>query len=72
MDPGASIRYGDWKLIKFYDYEKVELYNLKTDPSESKIYQANPKIAKDLESKLVAWQKSMKAKLQGQNPDFKK
>ena len=34
--PGASIRNGDWKLIKFYDYEKVELYNLKNDPSESK------------------------------------
>ena len=56
--PGASIRDGDWKLIKFYDYEKVELYNLKNDPSESKdLSKQNPKIAKELESKLVAWQK---------------
>ena len=70
--PGASIRVGDWKLIKFYDYEKVELYNLKNDPSESKdLSGKNPKIAKDLESKLVAWQKSMKAKLPRPNPDYK-
>ena len=70
--PGASIRNGDWKLIKFYDYEKVELYNLKNDPSESKdLSGKNPKIAKDLESKLVAWQKSMKAKFPTPNPDFK-
>ena len=72
LKPGASIRNGDWKLIKFYDYEKVELYNLKNDPSESKdLSGQNPKIAKDLESKLVAWQKSMKAKLPRPNPDYK-
>ncbi|NQU22701.1 MAG: sulfatase-like hydrolase/transferase, partial [Candidatus Nealsonbacteria bacterium] len=32
--PGASIRDGDWKLIEFYHWEKVELYNLKDDPGE--------------------------------------
>ena len=72
LENGASIRNGDWKLIKFYDYEKVELYNLKNDPSESKdLSGQNPKIAKDLESKLVAWQKSMKAKFPRPNPDYK-
>ena len=70
--PGASIRDGDWKLIKFYHYEKVELYNLKDDPSESKdLSKENPKIAKDLESKLVSWQKRMKAKLPKPNPHYK-
>ena len=70
--PGACIRDGDWKLIKFYDYEKVELYNLKSDPSESKdLSKQNPKIAKALETKLVAWQKRMKAKLPRPNPDYK-
>jgi len=71
--PGASIRDGDWKLIKFYDHEKVELYNLKDDPAESKdLSGQNPKIAKDLESKLVAWQKRMNAKLPMPNPAYKK
>ena len=70
--PGASIRDGDWKLIKFYDYEKIELYNLKNDPSESKdLSGQKPKIAKDLENKLVVWQKRMKAKLPKPNPDYK-
>ena len=71
--PGASIRDGDWKLIKFYDHEKVELYNLKEDPSESNdLAKQNSKIAKDLEYKLVAWQKRMKAKLPMPNPAYKK
>ncbi|NBU87081.1 MAG: DUF4976 domain-containing protein, partial [Verrucomicrobia bacterium] len=71
--PGASIRDGDWKLIKFYDYEKVELYNLKEDPSESNdLAKQNSKIAKDLEYKLVAWQKRMNAKLPIPNPAYKK
>jgi arylsulfatase A-like enzyme len=71
--PGASIRDGDWKLIKFYDYEKVELYNLKDDPSESNdLAKQNSKIAKDLEYKLVAWQKRMNAKLPMPNPAYKK
>ena len=33
--PGASIRDGDWKLIKFYHYDKVELYDLAKDPFET-------------------------------------
>ena len=71
--PGASIRDGDWKLIKFYDHEKVELYNLKEDRSEANdLAKQNSKIAKDLEYKLVTWQKRMNAKLPMPNPAYKK
>jgi arylsulfatase A-like enzyme len=70
--PGASIRDGDWKLIKFYDQEKVELYNLKKDPSEKKDWaKENSAKAKELENKLIAWQKKIKAKLPKPNPDYK-
>ena len=70
--PGASVRDGNWKLIKFYHYEKVELYDLKNDPSESKdLSRQYPKIAKDLESKLLMWQRRMKAKFPRPNPDYK-
>jgi arylsulfatase A-like enzyme len=70
--PGASIRDGDWKLIKFYDQEKVELYNLKKDPSEKKdLAKKNSTKAKELENKLLAWQKQMNAKLPKPNPDYK-
>lgn len=33
--PGAAIRSGDWKLIKFYESDTVELYNLHEDIGES-------------------------------------
>ena len=62
--PGASIRDGDWKLIAFYHYDTVELYNLAKDPSEKKdLSKSNPQKTKELEDKLVAWQKRMKAKI---------
>jgi arylsulfatase A-like enzyme len=70
--PGASIRDGDWKLIKFYDQAKVELYNLKKDPSEKKdLAKKNSTKAKELENKLIAWQKQMNAKLPKPNPNYK-
>ncbi len=70
--PGASIRDGDWKLIKFYDQEKIELYNLKKDPSEKKdLAKKNSAKAKELKNKLLAWQKQMNAKLPEPNPNYK-
>ena len=69
--PGASIRDGDWKLINFYHYDKVELYNLKDDPSEKKdLAKANPVKTKEMEEKLLAWQKTMKAKMPAPNPNY--
>ena len=69
--PGASIRDGDWKLINFYHYGKVELYNLKDDPSEKKdLAKANPTKTKEMEEKLLAWQKTMKAKMPVPNPNY--
>lgn len=32
--PGAAIRDGDWKLIEFFEEQKVELYNLRGDVGE--------------------------------------
>ncbi|MEC8789782.1 MAG: sulfatase/phosphatase domain-containing protein, partial [Verrucomicrobiota bacterium] len=69
--PGASIRDGDWKLIKFYHPDKVELYNQAQDPSETNDWaKKNPDKVRELESKLVAWQTKMKAKLPVPNPDY--
>jgi arylsulfatase A-like enzyme len=32
----TAMRDGDWKLLDFYDENRVELYNLKTDPYETR------------------------------------
>ena len=35
LQPHSAIRSGNWKLIKFYEEGKLELYNLETDPGET-------------------------------------
>lgn len=53
---GSAIRSGDYKLLKFYDDDSVELYNLKDDISESRnIADAMPEKTKQLLSDLEAW-----------------
>ncbi len=70
--PGASIRAGDWKLIEFYDREKVELYNLKGDPGESRdLSRANPGKTSELLDRLHAWQKDVGARMPAPNPAYK-
>ena len=62
--PGAAIRDGDWKLIEFYEYENVELYNLREDIGEQNdLAASNPDKTKELREKLKAWQTNMKAKM---------
>jgi arylsulfatase A-like enzyme len=62
--PGASIRDGDWKLIEFYHYDTVELYNLDDDPGEQHdLSKSNPAQTKSLLAKLHAWQKQLGARM---------
>ena len=53
---GGAIREGDYKLIKWYDDDSVELYNLADDLSEKNDLSAKmPRKASDLKRKLEAW-----------------
>jgi arylsulfatase A-like enzyme len=62
--PGASIREGDWKLIEFYHWGNVELYNLKDDLGERHdLSEALPAKTKELRDKLHALQKQLGAKM---------
>lgn len=62
--PGASIRDGDWKLINFYHYDNVELYNLRTDPGEQNDLSEKEAAKKtELLNKLQAWQRKMNARM---------
>ncbi len=70
--PGASIRDGDWKLIEFYDREKVELYNLQDDPGEQTDLSVEESAkATELRRKLRNWQKQLNAKMPEPNPDYR-
>jgi len=62
--PGAAIRDGDWKLIEFYHYGKVELYNLKDDLGEAKDLAARfPGRTRELRQRLRVWQEETGARM---------
>jgi len=65
------VREGDWKLIHFFEDDRVELYNLKNDLSE-KTDLAATQIAKAaaLRAKLDAWRTSVGAQLPTKNPAY--
>jgi arylsulfatase A len=53
---GSAIRSGDFKLIRFYDDDSIELYNLRDDISESRdIAKEMPDKASQLRAKLEHW-----------------
>lgn len=69
--PGSSIRMGDYKLIEFFEDNKLELYNLSEDIKEERNL-ASEKIdlAKKMSVNLREWRESVKALLPKSNPEF--
>ena len=54
--PGAAIRSGSYKLLEFYDPEKVELYNLEKDIGETEnLAEQMPEKKAELLDKLHQW-----------------
>jgi arylsulfatase A-like enzyme len=62
--PGAAMREGDWKLIEFFEDNRIELYNLREDISEKKnLAGAMPKKADELRKQLAAWRKEISVEM---------
>ena len=71
--PGSAIRKGDWKLIRWYESGKEELFNLKDDIGEkNNLLAKEPEIAKSLAKELNKWLKSEKALFPEKNPAYVK
>ncbi|WP_133010312.1 sulfatase [Marinomonas flavescens] len=71
--PGASIRDGKWKLIKFFEDNHVELYDLEEDISESKdLSLVHSAICDELHKKLCDWQYEVEASIPRANPGYEK
>ncbi|MAX26754.1 MAG: sulfatase [Phycisphaeraceae bacterium] len=69
--PGSSVREGDYKLIEFFEDNRIELYNLKDDISEEKnLAEQLPDIAKDLHVKLAQWRQDVLARVPQRNPSY--
>lgn len=60
--PGAAIRQGNWKLIEFYETDKLELYDLSKDISEKNdLSLKHPEKVLTLKARLHQLQNSMNA-----------
>ncbi len=69
--PYGAIRHGDWKLIEFFENGNMELFDLKSDPNETKdLSKENPEKAAELFKQLVAWRKSVDAQMLTPNPNY--
>lgn len=69
--PGASVRKEDYKLIRFFEGDRLELYNLREDPGETRnLADEKPDLAHELNNLLTAWQQSVEAKIPEPNPDW--
>lgn len=70
-NPYGAVRDGDMKLIEFFEDGRLELYNLKDDPFETKnLAQKNPEKAQELLMQLRAWRKSVDAQMPTENPAY--
>jgi arylsulfatase A-like enzyme len=68
--PVSVIRSGDWKLMEFYEDNRIELYNLRDDLSEkNNLATQLPDKAKDLRNRLVAWRTELKAPMPTKNTE---
>lgn len=71
MTPGSAIRDERWKLIHYYEDDRVELYDLESDPGETTdLAMKNQDQAIVLKTKLDKWRESVDANAPRANPDW--
>lgn len=68
--PYSAMLEGGWRLVEFFEDNRIELFNLNDDPAESRdLAAAQPEKAATMRSKLKAWRASVSAQLPTTNPD---
>lgn len=68
--PYSAIRAADFKLIEWFEDERVELYDLKSDPGEQRdLSKSDPKRTASLRTRLAAWRRSVGAQMPSPNPN---
>lgn len=70
ISPYSVVRQGDWKLIRFYETAREELYDLKSDISETNDLAAtNAARRQELGAHLDAWLQAVGAQMPVANPE---
>jgi arylsulfatase A-like enzyme len=69
--PYSAARFGDWRVVEFFETGKVELYNLKDDVGEKTDLAAKePGRTATFHAKLKAWRQAVGAQLPTPNPEY--
>jgi arylsulfatase A-like enzyme len=70
--PAGVIRYGDWKLIEYFEDGGLELYNLSEDLGENNnLAQKYPEKTKELLNRMLQWRELVAAPVpKERNPDY--
>jgi arylsulfatase A-like enzyme len=69
--PGGAIRMGDWKLIRWYEDDSIEFYNLRTDPGEkTNLATQEAAKARGMLAIFNDWLTAMKPEMPKPNPDY--
>ncbi|MCA9011406.1 MAG: arylsulfatase, partial [Planctomycetaceae bacterium] len=71
--PVGAIRSGDWKLLEYFEDNRVELFNLNTDPGETTdVALMQPDKATALREQLHRWRTEVDAAMPAVNPDYRR
>ena len=71
--PVGAIRAGDWKLLEYFEDDRVELFNLRADLSEKNNRARElPAKAAELRQQLHAWRDTVNAAMPKPNPASRK
>ena len=69
--PTGAVRKGNFKLIEFYEDDRLELYNLAEDAGENRdLSREMPDRRKELHRMLREWRESVDAQMPTPNPDY--
>jgi arylsulfatase A-like enzyme len=68
-EPSSIIRLGDWKLIHYYEDDRVELYNLASDGTErNDVADGHPELVRQLHEQLFGYLDAVGAKFPLHDP----
>lgn len=69
--PYSAMREGDYKLIHYYEDDRLELYNLREDIGESyNLAAIEPERAQAMKERIAAWLQEVDAQMPEPNPDY--